>query len=84
MNWQQQKEVLIVTEVVNASMTMRHTAAIASPPKRIFRAKDRRPLKRIRKREARFWLTMQPMMSAMSIASIIQLPILKFEKGHKL
>jgi hypothetical protein len=71
----------IVNEVMNCAAIIVKNAPIAFPPKRLFRKKGKRPLKRLQRQKALIALGLAPVMTTMQLAMIMAQPIQKYPPG---
>lgn len=75
----QQKAIAIMRATMSAMSRIHLMAPIAFPPKRIFRKKERRPLKRIAKRQAKLSMVFEPYIAASHIMKAMSTPV--YQKG---
>jgi hypothetical protein len=71
----------IVNEIMNCAAIIVKNAPIAFPPKRLFRKKGKRPLKRLQRQKALIALGLAPEMTRMQLAMIMAQPIPKYPPG---
>lgn len=76
------KQQAIVDEVMNLAQFIVHNMHCAFPKKRIFRKKDRRPLRRIKMKRAMLAMGIAPAIARNRILMIASQPISKFPPGN--
>lgn len=76
-----EKAKAIANEIVQLADIITRNAPIAFPPKRLFRKKGKRPLKRLKRQRALIAMGLAPDMARMQIAMILAQPIPNFVPG---
>lgn len=76
-----EKAKAIAEEIKSMAEFIAKQTAIAFPPKRLFRKKGKRPLKRLKRQRAMLALGMAPGIARMRLMMIIAQPIPKFPPG---
>jgi hypothetical protein len=71
----------IAEEIVQMAEAIAKNARIAFPPKRLFRKKGKRPLKRLKRQRAMLVMGMLPAMARMRMLAIISQPIPNYVPG---
>lgn len=71
----------LAEEIVQMAEAIAKNARIAFPPKRLFRKKGKRPLKRLKRQRAMLAMGMLPAMARMRMLTIISQPIPNYVPG---